>query len=125
MTPTHSDSSESVAATAAALEVIDRLRAARGALALFGSGGCCEGSCPICLGADELAPGPGDVQLGALDGVPFYVDAEQYDRWGRPAFLIDVAPGAASGFSLEGTLDVHFVLRSRDPGADQRSTASS
>ncbi len=100
-----------MAATAAALEVINRLKAAHGPLVLFQSGGCCEGSCPMCLGRDEMPPGPSDRCLGEIAGVPFYVDEELYERWGRPAFALDVEPGAATSFSLEGSLGVHFVVR--------------
>ncbi|MDQ2894482.1 MAG: DUF779 domain-containing protein [Actinomycetota bacterium] len=100
-----------VAATPAALEVIDRLEAAHGALAFFQSGGCCDGTSAICLKDGELPPGPYDVRLGEIGGAPFYIDKEQYDRWGTPRFLIDVAPGAATGFSLEGLEGVHFISR--------------
>jgi uncharacterized protein len=98
-----------VAATAAALEAIARLEAAHGPLAFFQSGGCCDGSSPICLKDGELPPGPGDLELGEIGGARFYIDADQYERWNRPRFVIDVAPGAAEGFSLEGLDGVHFV----------------
>ena len=62
----------------------------------------------------ELLPTPNDTKIGEIGGSPFYVDDEQYERWGRPAFLIDVAPGAAGGFSLEGLEEVHFVTRTPD-----------
>jgi uncharacterized protein len=101
-----------VSATPAALEVLRRLRAAHGPLALHQSGGCCDGTAPMCVGHDELPPGPGDIQLGELEGVPFYIDADQYDRWGRPRFVIDVAPGDTGSFSLEGLEGVHFVTHS-------------
>jgi uncharacterized protein (DUF779 family) len=66
----------------------------------------------MCVGHDELPPGPGDVRLGELAGVPFYIDADQYERWGRPRFLIDLSAGDTGSFSLEGSLGVHFVTRS-------------
>jgi uncharacterized protein len=100
-----------VTATEAALEVIASLEAAHGPVVLFQSGGCCDGTSPICLKEGELPAGPHDVQLGEIGGAPFYIDAEQYERWGRPRFLIDVSPGAAEGFSLEGLLAVHFITR--------------
>jgi len=56
----------------------------------------------MCLLASELPPGPGDTLLGEVAGAPFYVDAEQDRRWGHPALLIDVLPGAATSLSLEG-----------------------
>ena len=100
-----------VTATRAALEVIDRLEAAHGPLMFFQSGGCCDGSSPMCLKDGELPVGLNDVCLGEIGDVPFYIDAEQYERWRRPSFLIDVSSGAAEGFSLEGSEDVHFVTR--------------
>jgi uncharacterized protein len=102
---------ELVSATRAALEAINRLEAAHGPLMFFQSGGCCDGTSPICLEDGELPAGPYDLRLGELGGAPFYIDAEQYERWGRPRFEIDVLPGAAEGFSLEGLDDVHFVTR--------------
>jgi hypothetical protein len=89
-----------VTATPEALAEIERLRAAHGPLAFFESGGCCDGSSPMCLKASELPPGPGDVYLGRIGDAPFYVDADQYERWGRPAFVLDVAGGDPPGFSL-------------------------
>lgn len=106
-----SDSGPAVAATPAALEVIDRLQGVHGPLAFFQSGGCCDGTSPICLKDGELPAGPHDLRLGDLGGAPFYIDSDQYKRWGTPRFLIDVRPGAAEGFSLEGLDGVHFIAR--------------
>ena len=103
--------SEAVQATGAALEVIRRLEAVHGPLMIFQSGGCCDGTSPMCLKDGELPLSPQDVRLGEIGGVPFYIDADQYDRWGKPRFLVDVSPGAAEGFSLEGLVGVHFVSR--------------
>ena len=100
-----------VKATAAALELIDELSKKHGPVSFFQSEGCCDGSAPMCLTKGELLPSPSDVKIGEIGASPFYVDAEQYERWGRPAFVIDVAPGAAGGFSLEGLEEVHFVTR--------------
>jgi uncharacterized protein (DUF779 family) len=105
------DDGREVRATPAALEVIQRLEIAHGPLAFFQSGGCCDGSSAICLKDGELPPGPQDVRLGEIGGAPFYIDSDQYKRWRTPRFLIDVAPGAAEGFSLEALEDVHFVSR--------------
>jgi uncharacterized protein (DUF779 family) len=101
----------SVEATPAALEVIERLRAGHGPLAFFQSGGCCDGTSPLCFKDGELPPGRDDLLLGEIGGAPFYIDSDQHERWGRPRFLIDVGPGAAEGFSLEGLEGVHFVSR--------------
>ena len=100
-----------ISATPGATEMLRRLVLAHGPLALFQSGGCCDGSLPLCLLADDMAPGAGDVLLGEIAGVPFYIDAEQFHRWGEPTFVLDVASGAPEGFSL-GLPDAHFVTLS-------------
>lgn len=131
MTLSHSDSSRdedrrpgppAVTATRAALEVIAHLEAVHGPLAFFQSGGCCEGSATMCLLAQDMPPGSGDVNLGELGGAQVYIDAEQYERWGRPRFLIDVRDGAAEGFSLEGLAGVHFVSREPCPDYESQTT---
>ncbi len=103
---------EVVAATEAALAVIRRLTAHHGPLMFVQSGGCCDGSSPLCLREGELLVGPGDLLLGLVGGVPFYIDTEQYERWNRPHFLLDVAQGSTDSFSLEAADGVHFVTRS-------------
>ena len=102
-----------VTATDAATSAIGRLVARHGPLMFVQSGGCCDGSSPICLCEGELLLGPGDVLLGEIAGCPFYVDREQYERWQRPQFVIDVAPGAGDSFSLEGAEGIHFVALTR------------
>jgi uncharacterized protein len=106
------DGGPAVEATPAALEVIRRLELAHGPLAFFQSGGCCDGTSAICLKDGELPVSLNDVRLGEIGGAPFYIDSDQHERWGKPRFLIDVAPGAAEGFSLEALEHVHFVSRS-------------
>jgi uncharacterized protein len=117
----------SVQATPAAVETIERLRRKHGSLVFHQSGGCCDGSAAMCLRADELPPGPNDVELGKIGGAPFLIDRDQHQRWGRPEFVIDVAPGAATSFSLEGAEGVHFVSGTKaiDNGEGDRSGASS
>jgi uncharacterized protein (DUF779 family) len=105
------DGGPPVGATPAALEVIHRLEVTHGPLAFFQSGGCCDGTAAMCLKEGELPAALSDLRLGEIGGAPFYIDADQYERWGRPRFLIDVASGAAEGFSLEGLEGVHFVSR--------------
>jgi uncharacterized protein (DUF779 family) len=100
-----------VSGTDAAVRALEDLAAAHGPLTLFVSGGCCEGSAPLCLREGELPVGAGDLLLGEVGGAEVYVDAEQYERWNRPELTIDVAPGAAGGFSLEGLAGIHFVTR--------------
>jgi uncharacterized protein len=100
-----------IVATDEALDAIERLTAKHGRLMLFQSGGCCDGSSPLCLQEGELLIGPNDLRLGELGGMPVYIDAEQDERWNRPRFVLDVAPGPASGFSLEGLDGIHFFPR--------------
>lgn len=103
---------QAVTATPAALELIESLGVAHGPLAFHQSAGCCDGSSPMCLMRGELPPSPYDIELGEVAGAPFYIDADLYERLGRPVFVIDVAPGPGEGFSLEGAREVHFVSRS-------------
>jgi uncharacterized protein len=106
--PAHSQGA-AVTATRAALEVITHLEAAHGPVMFFQSAGCCDGGSPLCLKDGELPLSPDDVRLGEIGGAPFYIDAQQYERLGKPPIMIDVSPGAAEGFSLEGLDGVHFV----------------
>jgi uncharacterized protein (DUF779 family) len=101
---------EQIVASEAALRVLRNLTVTYGPVLLFLSGGCCDGSSPICLREGELLLGPNDLLLGELDGVPFYVDREQYERWNRPTFRLDVTPGPAEGFSLEGLAGARFTV---------------
>jgi uncharacterized protein (DUF779 family)/nucleotide-binding universal stress UspA family protein len=100
-----------VLATPEALEVLERLTARHGALIIHQSGGCCDGSSPVCVAADELPPGPDDVQIGEIASTPVFIDSDQDVRWGRPTIVVDVAPGPATGLSLEGADGLHFVTR--------------
>ncbi len=104
---------ERVSATPAVLGLLERLAVRYGTLVIHQSGGCCDGSSPLCLPAGELPPAPGDVLLGIVGETPVYVDGEQDRRWQEPDLLIDVAPGAAMGFSLEGVEGLHLVGRAR------------
>jgi len=100
-----------VVATDRALEAIARLTARHGKLTFVQSGGCCDGSSPICLREGELILGPHDIELGEVGGAPFYIDEDTYERWHKPAFLLDVGPGAGHGFSLEEREGIHFTVR--------------
>jgi uncharacterized protein (DUF779 family) len=104
-----------VSATPSALRTLERLRRRHGGLVLHQSGGCCAGSATMCLRADELPPGPHDVSLGEVGGVPFLIDADLHRALGNPDYLLDVAPGGEDTFSLEGADDVHFTTLIRPP----------
>jgi len=114
---------EQVVATDAAVTVLRNLTATFGPLMLFLSGGCCDGSSPICLREGELILGAEDVLLGEVEGAPFYIDREQFERWNRPRLELDVSRGPAEGFSLEGLAGVHFTVSSpAEACAPTRST---
>jgi len=113
--------SETVIVTEAARNLIARLKTRYGSLMFVQSGGCCDGSSPVCLKEGELLLGPNDLLLGEIAGCPFYIDREQYERWRRPQFLIDVSQGEGDTFSLEGPEGVHFVARTMSqPEAKRR-----
>jgi hypothetical protein len=102
-----------VSATPAALELIGRLQARHGPLMFHQSGGCCDGSAPMCFPRGELQVGEADVQLGEIGGQPFYISAAQFEYWGHTHLIIDVVPGRGGMFSLEGPEGIRFLTRSR------------
>jgi len=109
---TQDSATQRVVATKAALEAIRALQAASGRLMFFMSGGCCDGSLPICLQAGELITGPADVLLGQVGGCDFWLGAGQDAAWGRPRFELDVEAGAPEGLSLGTPGGGHFIVRS-------------
>ncbi len=104
------DRADCVTATPRAIELIERLRASHGPVILFQSGGCCDGSSPVCLREGDLLLGPGDLRIGEVAGADVYIDRDQFERWNRPHLLIDVAAEAGDTFSLAGLEGVHLVL---------------
>ncbi|HUQ55105.1 DUF779 domain-containing protein [Lentzea sp.] len=106
-----------VALTPEAAEVLRRLRTDHGELMFHQSGGCCDGSAPMCYPAGEFRTGSSDVHLGdlAVDSfsVPVWMSAAQFEHWSHTHLTIDVVPGRGSGFSLEAPLGVRFLVRSR------------
>jgi uncharacterized protein (DUF779 family) len=104
---------EQVVATDAALALIERLAARHGPLMFHQSGGCCDGSAPMCYPAGEFQVGDGDRLLGRVGGMPFYIGASQYEYWRHTQLIIDVVPGRGGMFSLEGPQGLRFLTRSR------------
>lgn len=101
-----------MSATPAALAWIARLRAQHGPLMFHQSGGCCDGSAPMCYVDGELKLGARDVKLGEVGGCPFYIGGDQYERWRHTDLTLDVVPGRGAGFSLESPEGVRFLIRS-------------
>ena len=104
---------ERVLVTPEASAVLAKLRALHGAVMFHQSGGCCDGSSPMCYPAGEFRVGAQDVRLGTIDDAPFYMGAAQFEYWQHTQLIIDVVPGRGSGFSLEAPEGVRFLTRSR------------
>lgn len=111
-----------VAVTPEAAELIRRLRAEHGPVMFHQSGGCCDGSAPMCYPQGEFRTGAADVHLGDLDvpdesgapdPVPVWMSGSQYEYWKHTHLTIDVVQGRGSGFSLEAPEGVRFLIRSR------------
>lgn len=104
---------EKVIATEATLALIERLKARYGDLMFHQSGGCCDGSAPMCYPAGEFLVGDSDVLLGEIGGCPFHIGAAQYEYWKHTQLIIDVVEGRGGMFSLEGPEGLRFLTRSR------------
>ncbi|WP_432831532.1 DUF779 domain-containing protein [Dactylosporangium sp. CA-092794] len=108
-----------VAVTPAAAEVIRSLRGTHGPLMFHQSGGCCDGSSPMCYPEGEFRTGSGDVLLASLsvegvaEPVTFWMSRSQFERWSHTHLTVDVVSGRGSGFSLEAPEGVRFLIRSR------------
>jgi uncharacterized protein (DUF779 family) len=102
-----------VLVTEQAVELIRKLRARYGELMFHQSGGCCDGSSPMCYPRDEFLTGDSDVQLGFVDGVPFFMSKSQFEYWKHTQLILDVVPGRGGMFSLENAEGVRFLIRSR------------
>ena len=104
---------ERVTVTPAASEMIRRLEAIHGPLMFHQSGGCCDGSAPMCYPRGEFKLGQEDVYLGSIEGCPFYISGPQFEYWKHTHLTIDLVKGRGSGFSLEALEGFRFLTRSR------------
>lgn len=102
-----------VVATAETLQLIDFLREKHGPIMFHQSGGCCDGSAPMCYPEGDLIIGDQDVLLGEIGGAKFYMHKNQYDYWKHTQLIIDVVDGRGGMFSLEGVEGKRFLTRSR------------
>jgi uncharacterized protein (DUF779 family) len=100
-------------ATLPALQLIQTLRARHGPVLFHQSGGCCDGSSPMCFPVGDFIVGDRDVQLGEIGGAPFYISPSQFEYWKHTQLIIDVVPGRGGMFSLENGEGVRFLVRSR------------
>ena len=104
---------ERVIATDAALELIELLKERHGPIMFHQSGGCCDGSSPMCYEQGDLLLGNQDVLLGEIGDSPFYMHKNQFDYWKHTQLIIDVVDGRGGMFSLEGVEGKRFLTRSR------------
>jgi uncharacterized protein len=102
-----------VVATGKAEDLIARLKEKYGDLLFHQSGGCCDGSSPMCFPKAEFRTGPSDVLLGEIAGCPFYMGAAQFEYWAHTQLIIDVVPGRGGGFSVEAPEGLRFLTRGR------------
>ena len=107
------DVPEQVLRTPAAVEVMASLEAKYGELMFHQSGGCCDGSAPMCYPRGEFMVGDSDVLLATLGDTPFYMSRSQFEYWKHTQLILDVVPGRGGMFSLEGPEGVRFLIRSR------------
>lgn len=102
-----------VQATQAAKEWLVRLANLHGPLLLYQSGGCCEGSAPLCMTQKEFRIGDNDVLLGMIDETPYYIKASQFETWKHTDLFLDVIEGSGNAFSLESPEGVSFHITSK------------
>jgi uncharacterized protein len=107
------DVPEQVLRTPAAVELMASLEAKYGELMFHQSGGCCDGSSPMCYPRGEFMVGDSDVLVGTLGDTPFYMSKSQFEYWKHTQLILDVVPGRGGMFSLEGPEGVRFLIRSR------------
>jgi uncharacterized protein (DUF779 family) len=104
---------ERISVTEEARAVIDQLRQQHGELMFHQSGGCCDGSSPMCFADGEFLIGSRDVCLGEIHGCNFYMSVDQFEYYRNMHISVDVAPGRGSSFSLEIPLGLRFMAVSR------------
>ncbi len=104
---------ERITITDAAKRVVDMLRGKYGPLMFHQSGGCCDGSAPMCFEAGELMINETDILLGKIHDCNFYMSRDQFEYWKHTHLTLDVTSGRGSSFSLEIPLGIRFVIKSR------------
>src|SRR5210317_1117459 len=104
---------ERVSVTDKAAAVIDQLRQQHGDLMFHQSGGCCDGSAPMCFAKGDFLVGSRDLCLGEINGCKFYMAADQFEYYKNSHIVVDVSPGRGASFSLEIPLGLRFMAVSR------------
>ncbi len=102
-----------IAITEDAKSLIDQIRADHGELMFHQSGGCCDGSTPMCFTKGDFKTGPSDVRLGEVYGCEFFMSASQFDYWKHTHLTLDCTEGRGSSFSLDIPYGKRFIIKSR------------
>jgi uncharacterized protein (DUF779 family) len=105
--------------TAAAVELLRKLQARHGPLMFHQSGGCCDGSSPMCYPEGEFIVGDRDVLLAMLDDKPVWISGPQFEAWKHTQLVIDVVPGRGGGFSIEAPEGMRFLSRGKSFDDDE------
>jgi uncharacterized protein (DUF779 family) len=103
-----------------AIKIIEQLREKHGELMFHQSGGCCDGSSPMCFPKGELMLNENDVKLGTIQGCDFFMSKDQFEYWKHTQLTVDVTTGRGASFSLEIPLGLRFVIKSRLYTDDER-----
>ncbi|WP_407408302.1 DUF779 domain-containing protein [Peribacillus sp.] len=104
---------ERVIATDEALRLIETIKKVHGPIMFYQSGGCCDGSSPMCYREGDFKLGDSDIYLGTIGAIPFYMHKSQYDYWKHTQLIIDAQEGRGPDFSLDSVEYQHFITRSR------------
>ena len=100
-----------IRATPAAIELLNMIRTDHGAVMFHQSGGCCDGSSPMCYAEGEFRLGQSDVKIGEIEGAPFFMSAVQFEAWKNVPILLDAVPGRGGMFSLDNGREIRFLIR--------------
>jgi uncharacterized protein (DUF779 family) len=120
--PEGTETATRVTATRAARDLLAEIVATHGPVMFHQSGGCCDGSSPMCYPQGEFPLGERDVRLGEVDGAPVWISGPQFEAWKHTQLILDVVPGRGGMFSLDNGTERRFLTRSRLFTADERAT---
>ncbi|WP_153721589.1 DUF779 domain-containing protein [Sporosarcina cascadiensis] len=104
---------ERVTATEEALSLLNKIKNIHGSVLFYQSGGCCDGSAPMCYREGDFQLGDADVLLDIIDGTPFHMHKSQYEYWKHTQLILDATPGRGAEFSLDSIEEKHFITESR------------
>jgi uncharacterized protein (DUF779 family) len=108
-----------VTATGKAIDLVTDLRNQYGPILFHKSGGCCDGSSPMCFPQGEFMVGDRDVLLGEVEGAPAYISARQFAAWRHTQLILDIVAGRGGMFSLGNGTEMRFLTRSRASSPDE------